>query len=287
MIPTEAHLDAIAALLALDDGEDHRGWLRERFAEDPARLRVALSSAGVARAFLRVFTPAPDRHWLTAPRFGPDGAEATAGLLAEAVALARARGWATLSTRVDPDAQPAAYRAALAEHGFAAVNTRVEYKTPVVDLPAEGESPFEWRPLDVVGEAAAAALIERAGPGPEWEADDTGAAVLAHALDRRGMYCAPDCVQVGLLDGAPAAFVIAQVQPATGWSTITFMGLAPEVRGRGLGQHVHRRGMAMLRAQGGVQYHGGTSTSNQPMVRLFERHGCLPFARLVEYVATI
>lgn len=287
MIPTADHLDAIADLLVRDDGEDHRGWLGERLAEDPARMRVALAPSGQVRAFLRVFTPAPDHHWITAPRVGPDGGEASAELLDEVMALAEARGWSKLSTRVSADGLPPAYRDALATHGFAAVNTRVEYKTPVADLPPEGESPFDWRALDVVGHAAAAELIDRAGPGPEWEADDTGEAVLAHALGRRGMYAEPDCVQIGFLDGEPAAFVIAQVEPASGWSTITFMGLVPAARGRGLGRHVHRRGMALLRAQGGAQYHGGTSATHRVMVRLFERHGCVPFARLVEYVAEL
>ena len=69
--------------------------------------------------------------------------------------------------------------------------------------------------------------------------------------------------------------------------TITFMGLLPAFRGRGLGRHVHRRGMALLRAQGGTLYHGGTSASNGAMIRLFEQHGCTVFARMVEYVARL
>ncbi len=89
---------------------------------------------------------------------------------------------------------------------------------------------------------------------------------------------APECIQV-----SEAGIVIAQVNPRTAWARITYMGLLPEHRGRGLGRWVHRRGFAMLRAQGGALYHGGTVETNRPMMRLFEAHGCRFHRRLEEW----
>lgn len=289
MIPTTDHLPALAALLAdvVDGDEDaayHRRRLDASHAEDLARIRATFDADGTARALLRIFVPAPQAYWLTTPRHRPGAAADTVGLLDALVALADARGWSKLATRVEADRLPGPYLAALGRHGFAVDNERVEYKTPLDALPPEGETPLQWVPLDAFGHAATADVIDRAGRGPEWEADDTGESVLAHALGQEHLYREPDCVQVGLLDGEPAAFVIAQVEPPTGWSTLTFLGVVPAFRGRGLGPFVHRRGMALLRAQGGTLYHGGTSATNHPMVRLFERHGCRLHARLTEYV---
>jgi hypothetical protein len=47
----------------------------------------------------------------------------------------------------------------------------------------------------------------------------------------------------------------------------------PEARGQGLGSTVQRHGLSMLRAQGGTEYHGGTSLENRAMRRCFERLG--------------
>jgi len=96
-------------------------------------------------------------------------------------------------------------------------------------------------------------------------------AVLTHA---------PECIQV-----SDAGIVVAQVNPRTAWSRITYMGVLPAFRGRGLGRWVHRRGFAMLRGQGGVLYHGGTVETNRPMVRLFEAHACRFHRRLEEWRA--
>lgn len=38
-----------------------------------------------------------------------------------------------------------------------------------------------------------------------------------------------------------------------------------------------------MRQQGGTTYHGGTDTTNIPMQRLFENHGCKKVYELVEW----
>lgn len=92
-----------------------------------------------------------------------------------------------------------------------------------------------------------------------------------------------DCVHMGMLDDVPVSFVCAQVDLNDGWSRITYMGLVPSHRGRGLGHWVHRHGLTMLKAQGGVLYHGGTRTHNAPMLACFEGQRCRRWQRLSEW----
>lgn len=91
------------------------------------------------------------------------------------------------------------------------------------------------------------------------------------------------CVQVGFIGEAPAALVIAQVLPRTGWGTLTQMGLASGFRGRGLGALVQRHGFAMLKARGATHYRDGTSFDNVAMRRVFERNGCKESVRMAEW----
>lgn len=106
---------------------------------------------------------------------------------------------------------------------------------------------------------------------------------LADWLSAPGLTSGPACVQIGYLDDRAVAFVCAQVSPEDGWSRITYMGLVPDARGRGLGTWVHRRGFRMLREQGGKLYHGGTAAANTGMLRLFREHGCKEVVRMLEY----
>ena len=93
----------------------------------------------------------------------------------------------------------------------------------------------------------------------------------------------PECVQITHLKDQPAALIIAQIEPATGWSRITYMGIMPEFRGQGLGKWVHRHGFKMMREQGGSLYHGGAVSSNEGMIRLFQNHGCKEYRRMQEW----
>jgi ribosomal protein S18 acetylase RimI-like enzyme len=88
---------------------------------------------------------------------------------------------------------------------------------------------------------------------------------------------------LGYIDGKLAAFVVAQVRP-DGWSRITYMGVHPDFRGKGLGKWVHRRGFAMMKKLGGKDYFGGTVSTNKNMVKLFQEHGCRGTRVLEEWV---
>lgn len=248
-----------------------------------ANTRVARDESGELRAALHLAVAGPTTVILVGPFLGED--EAAAALLPEALERAGELGATIVRTRPRAAQLGPLYRAALLANGFKEQGQRVEFKTPVDQLPLDDGTPLSWRGLDEAGRDVAAEMLARVAVGdphsdPENEdpheaiADWLGAPALTHG---------PECVQVGYRDGAPVAFVCAQVRPDTGWARVSYLGVVPEARGQGLGAWVHRRGFRMLRDQGGKLYHGGTSTANAGMLRLFEKHGCVESDRMFQF----
>jgi GNAT superfamily N-acetyltransferase len=255
----------------------------ERGDRDLANTRVAHDESGELSAALHLNVAGPTTLILAGPFFGED--DVVASLLPEVLERADELGATIVRTRPRAAQLGPRYRAALLANGFRELGERVEFKTPVADLPLDDGTPLTWRDLDEAGRDLAAEMLARVAVGdphsdPENEdpheaiADWLGAPALTHG---------PDCLQIGYRDGAPVAFVCAQVRPDTGWARVTYMGVAPEARGQGLGAWVHKHGFRMLLDQGGKLYHSGTSTANAAMLRLFETHGCVEVDRMFEF----
>lgn len=256
---------------------------------DPELTRLFIGPEGAPQACLRLVLQA-EGHWSMTPihhgASAPPAAHILAPLLTEALTVMRSRHARTLTCRVPQSRLNEAYRSAMLDTGFHEVGGRIEYKTPVEALPDEGPSPLSWRGMSELGLDFAAGVFSRAALGAaDWdpEHDDPRELIPAY-LSEEGLTQDTDCVQVGFINDKPVAFVVAQVEPATGWSRITYMGVVPEARGQGLGQWVHRRGFALIRQQDGTLYHGGTAITNTAMRRLFERHGCQVYEQFVEWL---
>lgn len=211
-------------------------------------------------------------------------ASAWAAPVAEALAWARTAGAEEIVARVTETGDWSAYLAVLADAGFEKRSDRIEYTAPVDALPGEPRTPLHWEPLGRWTTHAAAGLIAEVAVGdPDFDPAEDTLTLLEGYLADPELTTGPSCVQIGHLAGQPVAIVIAQVNPASGWSRITYMGVLPALREKGLGLHVHRHGFAMMRAQGGVTYHGGTLQDNLAMRRLFEKAGCAEHRRLQEW----
>jgi GNAT superfamily N-acetyltransferase len=215
---------------------------------------------------------------------GPPLEQDLDGALEEACTRAAARGATRIVTRVEATALSPAYREALRRHGFRRVGGRVEYRTAVDELPPEAPSAVRWRPMEGTGEEAVYRTLDAAGSeGPD--ALDRGAdgALIEELLGGPYREADPRSVQLGFLEGDPVCVLIVRVEPESGWSSIAFMGVIPAHRGRGLGVATQLHGFAVIRALGGRLYHDGTSDDNAPMLRLFERHGCIEHERMEEW----
>ena len=263
------------------------GWdeaaerLRRQAAQDPDYLKnrlVALDETGQIQASLFLSMFQPGVLSFGALRCGPEVAgEVLIELVRQASAHSHSLG-ARLHCRLPATPQLAPLLAALPALGAHLSHTRLEFWARLADLPEEADSPLDWQAIEPLGPyslAAAAEILAAAGQGdPDWDPADDPLTLLESYLADEVLTSGPECVQIAHVQGQPAGIVIAQVNLSTAWSRITYMGLLPAFRGQGLGKWIHRRGFAMLRAQGGQEYHGGTVQGNTAMEALFRRHGC-------------
>jgi hypothetical protein len=216
---------------------------------------------------------------------GDDGKRQATVLIDEAMKRANHIKANQVFTRINTAQYYHDYGVALSNAGFRRIGERVEFRSPVENLPDEIGTPFTWKPMDQVGMNTAIDLFGQVGEGaPDWDEDDDPANLLTVYFSEEGLTSGPECLHVGYIDNDPAAVVIAQVSPDDGWSRITFMGLVLHMRGRGLGRWVHRHGFQMIREQGGTLYHGGCLGVNTAMVALFNAHSCQEHLRVEEWV---
>ncbi len=255
---------------------------------DWALTRVAKTPDGTLQACLKLSSVGGEQWALTRIYTNPShppGPAVIGALLREAIQEATQRGAAMVTSRITRQHLDEPYRQMLKEAGFEQAGGRLEYKLPIEELPTEEGSPLIWKDMNELGLETTAAIFGQAASGAsDWdEEEDDPAELIGVYRTEPGLTNDASCFQVGFKDQAPVAFVAAQIEPATGWSRITYMGVVPEARGKGLGKWVHRRGFALMRQQGGTLYHGGTDAKNIPMQRLFENHGCKQVYDMVEW----
>lgn len=177
----------------------------------------------------------------------------------------------------------------LHETGFKKKQDRIEYRSPIEQLPLDDGSPFQWLNMKVENwplEKIADLLSAVAVGDPDYDPSESALGFMEGWLKDPDLTSGLHCIEVGVLEGKPAVLIMAQINPKTKWSRISYMGILPEHRGKGLGAWVHRRGFAMMRAQGGTLYHGGTHSENHAMKKLFERHGCKEYRQMEEWTYT-
>ncbi len=171
--------------------------------------------------------------------------------------------------------------------GFVRGLDRIEFRSPLSALPTEDGTPFVWQSLEPEGPwtlKEVGVLLRLVSTGdPETDPNDDPIAELEADLSDPVLTNGPDTVHVGWIENRPVSVIVAQLNPKTGWSRITYMGLILNHRGKGLGTWVHRHGFEMLRNQGGTLYHGGTTSQNESMLKLFEKHGCQLYRRMQQW----
>lgn len=163
--------------------------------------------------------------------------------------------------------------------GFRLKHERSEFHAFVSELPDDSGSPITWKPMEEM-ESAAAALHAVGVGDPDYDPSEDALEGIKYFLgDTRFKASA---LQLGMIDRKLAGLVIVQVKP-DGWSRITYMGVHPDFRRRGLGKWVHRKGFSLMKAMGGTDYFGGTVSTNQNMLRLFRENNCKEIRVLQEW----
>jgi len=286
-------LPAYAAHLAARDDSDTADMLeRLRCAIAEGRLHlddifVTFDPSGERiSASVRVCVLGKDFVVLTEWR-GDEGAgtyEALSKLLSGATARAAEIEAPKMGTRVSLDGMTDAYRRALQDAGFVFQGRRVEYRTPISELPDDRTSQLTWTTMADVGEKAVLDLIREASTdSPDGMDVEAGVSAIEDVLGGSYNTLDPRAVEVGCLDSRAVAVLLTRVDVESGWAGIQFLGIVPEVRGRGLGTDVHLHGIATMRDLGGTVYYDGTGETNAPMLRLFDKHGCIEHSRMEEW----
>ncbi|MEM6929677.1 MAG: GNAT family N-acetyltransferase [Myxococcota bacterium] len=267
--------------------------MRERMVRDPewaARRRYVCDPDGAMLA-VSWLAPTEEGRWILVPPRSREPLDAIgATLVDEAIALARAEGWPEVQLRVPVVDCSEALVAACVRTGAEEGPGRVEFEARLDELPTVEPRP-RLRFLPARDRATAARVLARcAVNSPDaLKPGELPAEAIAIMLTRaHRTHELERVIHLGrrVTDDVPVAFVCAQIDPADGWSTITMLALDPAVRGLGLGPELHRHGLAMLRAQGGRLYRGGTTSTNLPMRRCFAANGVPEVMRYREFTWT-
>lgn len=170
--------------------------------------------------------------------------------------------------------------------GFKKKNERIEFKKSVAELPTDEGSPLKWKTaeeLNLNPDGISEILKQVADGDPDTDPTDDPLQFIQDFLADPVLTSGLSCIHIGLLNEEVAALTVVQRNPKTGWSRISYMGVVPKFRRQNLGNWVHRYSFTVMKKEGGILYHGGTSSTNLGMIRLFEGNGCTRFCEMEEW----
>lgn len=285
-IPAEFRAGVIAEAL----GEASAGrldlsllWVARR----RGRLIGALLTHPLAGRAAAIWPPEVEASW-------GRGAVAS-GLLRASLADLRSRGFRLAQALVDPSG-PATVGVDLVRGGLPPVTTLtfLERTTnaPIRPDPSGRETPagFAWRRLGPDTEADFCRTLEatyRASLDmPELDGIRSLDDVLAS--HRAAGRFDPTHWSVGHLDGDPAAgavLLLSEVVDRPAWE-ITYLGLTPEARGRGLGRSALAFALSEAKAAGVARLELAVDARNTPARRLYDGAGFRAFDRRIVHLTT-
>lgn len=174
----------------------------------------------------------------------------------------------------------------LPSFGFKKKNERIEFKKSVSDLPNDEGSPLGWKTakeLNLNPEGIAKILKQVSMGDPDTDPTEDPLQFIQDFLADPVLTSGLECIHVGFFHGEIAALTVVQRNPKTGWSRISYMGVVPQFRKQNLGNWVHRYSFTVMKKEGGLLYHGGTTSTNLGMIRLLESNGCAKFCEMEEW----
>ncbi|HET8872804.1 MAG TPA: GNAT family N-acetyltransferase, partial [Gaiellaceae bacterium] len=154
---------------------------------------------------------------------------------------------------------------------------------------AREEHSLTFRALPEVGEDAFVQAIAATYEGirDSWitrgiEENGTLGAARADFRDEQGLDYRPEWWELAYTaDGTLAGVIMAARNPTA--AVISYVGIVPERRGRGLAPQLVRRGTGRLLESGAEEIRGDCDRDNIGMIKAFERAGYEEFARRRTY----
>lgn len=171
--------------------------------------------------------------------------------------------------------------------GFTKKNERVEFTKQIDLLPDNSGSPMFWKTAEQLKRseqeiASTLDLVAVGDPGHDPNEDSTS--FIQDLLSDTVLTSGLSCIHIGFIEDEVVAFTVVQINPKSGWSRISYMGIVPKFRSLGLGKWVHRYSFSVMKAEGGKLYRGGTDSTNTAMIKLFEFHQCERACHMEEWV---
>jgi ribosomal protein S18 acetylase RimI-like enzyme len=287
MIVRSIHAEEALLFARVSDPGASAGWVHrlwESRESRPAWCFVAEEAgAPVARVAYLSFHSAPDEVQLFALHLPWDDDPMRVGrlLLMESLRMMRGEGARTLECQFAMGAPHAAERSALCEMiGLPPAQRKERFLLEQRDPATLPDAGLLWRSLAEVGEETFLAAMERVSAGG---LDRLNGAVIAE----RGLalFARDFLATLRALDDQPAWWELAydragalvglivpqRFTPEDG--AINYIGVVPEMRGRGYVDPLLLRGVGRLRENGVVTIIGDTDSENVPMASAFLRAG--------------
>lgn len=170
--------------------------------------------------------------------------------------------------------------------GFRKKSERVEFKKSVEELPIEDDLAITWKNAEQLGwshQEIANTLKQVAEGDPDADPNEDPLLFIQDFLADPVLTSGLRCIHIGFVDDETAALTVVQINLKTGCSRISYMGVVPKIRKSNLGAEVHRYSFRVMKSEGGKLYHGGTTSTNSAMIRLFENSGCHKFCEMEEW----
>lgn len=171
------------------------------------------------------------------------------------------------------------HREILSAKGFVRGEGRIEFRLPLDTAVKNLESSVKsnslrWECLDSSREdefQKAVHFFQCAAEGDiAFDPDDEMSDFLKGFLADEDAIKAPEMLQVGIMKNEEAAVIACYAFP-DGWSTIYYLGILPQFRGRGLGAETMLQGLQTLKKMGGKIYQDGTGARNKAALALFAK----------------
>jgi RimJ/RimL family protein N-acetyltransferase len=179
----------------------------------------------------------------------------------------------------------------LNELNFNKKRERIEYKQSVEALPIQKvETQLKWKTAEELNwtiKQISNALLLVAEDDPAYDPSEKPEDFIQDFLQHDELTHGLSCIHFGFIGDALAAMTVVQCNFNAGvwygWSRVSYIGVSKEYRGQGYGAEAHLYSFQIMKNLGGLLYHGGTSSLNTPMIRLFEKHNCTPFKKMEEW----
>jgi ribosomal protein S18 acetylase RimI-like enzyme len=151
------------------------------------------------------------------------------------------------------------------------------------------DDPFEYVTFAEAGRDAFVETLSSIYVGnPNRDAVEPGSDFDA-MVEYAGAAFAPNAWKLAYYEGTVAGLVLPQLYPEEpDEGSLFYFGVVPALRGRGHGKVLHARGLEDLARAGAIRYFGSTDVLNEPVLRIFEAHGCkrTRLRRLFRYAGT-